>query len=526
MSDYSNVKWNLLVQALTKATSKNFVAVKLNVQPKEVSRWIFNQKNNAPSIPRADKRLELIQLAEQLNVPWKNFAELCPSFEFGRSFQSNKLKGPMFLSAIPQDLPVIPTRILGYDLTSPIGLSASPLTVDSSWISPYAARGYDIITYNTVRSSAMEAHPAPNVLYIENLDRPLAVSDPQQKLFASLDPPNIDIRNISLAFSHGMPSSGPEEWIDDVRSTLGLLKTGQLLIVSVIGTARDGGTILDDFVHCARMAYETGAHAVELNFGCRIQIDDARRTVSRNLSLATAICRAVRNHLPTAKLLIKLDLLSAEELRDIFEVTYEFVDGYTAITGVPIDVQARGQHGADPAFATERRTRPNVAGAAVRELVLAMIKQLHFLREKKPNLEIIGVGGIAETQDAMALLEAGANAVQCCTAAIHNSNLAAEVRRGLAAKQRSAASSGASDKFHFTDKIVEEAYKLAAEVSKEMGLGAEVGFSVLHANWLEPYRLNERRLEQTGIASIRTRRAIPQKHQLREWILREQKKRK
>jgi len=233
--------------------------------------------------------------------------------------------------------------------------------------------------------------------------------------------------------------------------------------------------------------------------------------------------------LPDAKLLIKIDFLAPRELERLFDATFEYVDGYTALTPVPMPVMTRGQLGDEVVFLSQNRANPGVSGAAIRLLALNTIQQLAELKKRKPSLVILATGGISTAKHAREFLEAGANVVQIATAAIFNPSVAIEIRSGLAIGGLTTDPSKAAvtfDGFSFSDESVRYAHQLTIEVCRESNVPLDVGLSALYANWLTSYKSDVARLGQSGDPQIRTRRSVPQKHQLREWISRAQKSRK
>ena len=54
--------------------------------------------------------------------------------------------------------------MLGQPTGVPIGIPACPLTMNARWVEYYAERGYNVLTYKTVRSTARACYPLPNLL--------------------------------------------------------------------------------------------------------------------------------------------------------------------------------------------------------------------------------------------------------------------------------------------------------------------------------------------------------------------------
>ena len=86
-------------------------------------------------------------------------------YDVNLSYDENKAIGPMSYIRFP-DISLSSNKdFLGYRIGSILGIPAGPL-LDSNWIRFYARYGYSILTYKTVRSIRVNAHPYPNVLFV------------------------------------------------------------------------------------------------------------------------------------------------------------------------------------------------------------------------------------------------------------------------------------------------------------------------------------------------------------------------
>ena len=65
---------------------------------------------------------------------------------------------------VPQDEPKVPGHwdFCGLSVGSPLGIAAGPL-LNGRWILYYAALGFDVLTYKTVRSRSRACYPMPNL---------------------------------------------------------------------------------------------------------------------------------------------------------------------------------------------------------------------------------------------------------------------------------------------------------------------------------------------------------------------------
>src|SRR5215208_1974842 len=67
-----------------------------------------------------------------------------------------------------------PRIIAGFQIGFPFGISASILTRNSKAIAFYANRGFDILTYKTVRSIKRDPHPSPTWTFIRSTNKEIA----------------------------------------------------------------------------------------------------------------------------------------------------------------------------------------------------------------------------------------------------------------------------------------------------------------------------------------------------------------
>src|SRR4026208_1694585 len=93
------------------------------------------------------------------------------TYDRTQSYQFNYDRGPVFPSA-PPALPEGPlTSFLGLKVRSRLGIPAG-LLLNSKWIDAYAKRGWDILTYKTVRSAHRPCYPLPNWVFVEDDGKP------------------------------------------------------------------------------------------------------------------------------------------------------------------------------------------------------------------------------------------------------------------------------------------------------------------------------------------------------------------
>jgi dihydroorotate dehydrogenase (NAD+) catalytic subunit len=309
----------------------------------------------------------------------------------------------------------------GIPVRSPPGVPAGPL-LNSRWIPHYAAPGFDVLTYKTVRSAYRACFEPPNLLPVAA--RPLTgegaevVEDPKPREVAS------------WAISFGMPSKDPAAWRADVERARRGLAPGQALVVSVVASPEAGWTldeIAQDFARCARWAAEAGAHAVEANLSCpNVCTQEANLYASAGISRAVAA--AVRDAVGRLPVALKIGLFRDREQA---EATLAAVDGIADALSTTNSITApvRGASG-EMLFGGARRGIGGRCITSRRLEELAMLREILAARGSK--MRLIGVGGVATARDVKERMAAGAHHVQIATAAMLDPLVGVRIRKELA----------------------------------------------------------------------------------------------
>jgi dihydroorotate dehydrogenase len=343
-----------------------------------------------------------------------------PRYDRNRTYDWNYEHAPA-PGLVPQEEAAVPGQwdFCGIPIGSPLGIAAGPL-LNGRWILFYAALGFDVLTYKTVRSRARACYPLPNLQPV----KPADLRDDTSLLEAS------GTMEGSWAVSFGMPSRGPEVWRADVEATRRALPRHKLLSVSVVATPEPGWTIeelADDFATCARWAVESGADCLEANFSCP-NVASADGQLYQQPNAAGRVAATVRRAIRSTPLLIKVghvtDEVSATELAKALAPCADALVMVNCISARVVDGQQR------PLFDGQRR---GIAGLAIRDAALEQVRLFsRVIRENGLRLRLVGVGGIAAAEDVRAHFEAGSCAVQLATAAMLDPCLGLRIRSDLA----------------------------------------------------------------------------------------------
>jgi dihydroorotate dehydrogenase len=333
-----------------------------------------------------------------------------------KSYEENLLLDP--------GVPPVPGRplrnhrisFLGREIASPFGASASVLTSTSRRIQFFARGAVDVIIYKTVRSTKLKPHPYPNLF---DCGEGTPELDPGQRRRLEVLVGNGE--NFRAEYGKinrfGTPSPHPEVWQADFAAAKAELDPGQLLILSVVGTAERGSpdaSLIADFVKVAEYGVDAGAEVLELNFSCPNR-SGPEAGLFRNKQLASQICRQL-SHL-RVKLLIKIGFLRGRELREFFLETASYVDGYSAINSIPVVALREGQIDPEPAWG-KVGLEAGLSGRPILRCGLRCTQELSRIREEEraTKIAILGGGGVTEPADVMTYLKSGADIVQCTTA--------------------------------------------------------------------------------------------------------------
>ena len=349
---------------------------------------------------------------------------MAPTYRFDRTFEQNAAEGPAF-SGPYVDVPATPMKdFLGHRVASRIGIAAS-LLVNERWFELYSRLGFDLLTYKTIRSRERLAHPLPNWLYLD--ESSVSTSNAATPLHATdtISPAPL---TATAAGSIGMSSSPPEVWRRDIRNCRARLRPGQVLIVSVVGTA-DAGTseaaFIDDFSALTAEAREAGAQVVELNFSCP-NVGRRESEVYRDAEAAARIARAARAAAGPVPLLVKIGpIKERERMAGLLRRLSGLVDGVVMINAPSrAIVDAAGA----PAFGANR-ARAGMMGGAVFDIAVRCVRNaVDIVGRDDLGLHVLAVGGVCSPERISAFFDAGAYAVLAASACAFDPYLAVRAK--------------------------------------------------------------------------------------------------
>lgn len=229
--------------------------------------------------------------------------------------------------------------------------------------------------------------------------------------------PRVHALDVGMINAVGLQGDGVAAWITD---SLPRLTAHRATVVASIWGFRPS-----DYAEAARALASVADQllAVEVNLSCP-NLDHARAMIAHDATLAREVIAAVRAALPPslpvwAKLSPNTDrLVSIAET--VIAAGAEAVVLVNTVLGMVIDTTTRrpvlGNGGG------------GISGAAIHAVA---VRSVFDVRAALPDVPIVGVGGIASSDDAIEMLMAGANAVQVGTATFADPRAVTKVIRGM-----------------------------------------------------------------------------------------------
>lgn len=312
-------------------------------------------------------------------------------------------------------------RLWDHPLSSRFGIAAGPL-LNSKWVEGYARLGFDVLTYQTVRSAFRPAFSLPNIRAVANRTEAALVT---RLGSAGADP--------TLAVSLGQPSMDPDVWRKDVRRARERIGRGQILVVSVLGTHAEGAdaeALAQDYARCAAWAAASGADVVEVHLAVPDPFAEQLQMLYENVPLAALILYRVRAAVGVP-VLAKLGVFRAPRLlHETATKLAPWAHGFTLAHGIHRRVV--DERGA-PAFVGAGRDLAVIVGNDLYPLASRQVTELLAWRKAGAwDRAVLAVGGITTVERARDALRHGADAALVATAALFDPLVATRFRQALA----------------------------------------------------------------------------------------------
>ncbi len=312
----------------------------------------------------------------------------------------------------------------GVKVYAPFGIAAGPLP-GARFVKAAFDKGFDIVTFKSVRTHEYPCHSVPNILplNIRHLD-PIRTDEP-------IHPKNSFAKPLSLANSFGIPSSEPQVWQPEIKQAFSVLQKGQAMLTAFQGTDRGKGqqAFIDDHALGVRLLKEAGARIIEINLSCPNQGNAA--LLCFDAITTQAIMTAIRQYSSDIRLLVKITYFPDQaQLKEFVIRVGPLVDGITAINTIGCRVVDAAGKQAFPGGAD--RSKPGISGHAIKQAGIDMVTRLAQLRgDLGLRYKIVGVGGVLDANDFKDYRNRGADIVMSVTGAMWNPDLAAEIKAAL-----------------------------------------------------------------------------------------------
>ena len=340
-------------------------------------------------------------------------------YDITKSFEENAANGPFWESEIPK--PPIVThkhKLFGKYIISPLGVAACPLTVNSKFISLLSNFGYGFFTYKSVRTVEWRGNVFPHWKYVD-VKEELDVDSLTQELKAQFE--SFGNEKFTMVNSFGVQSQTPEVWIEDVNLTCAQLPKNQLLILSLMFTAIEGRTFVEDAKLVAEYGNRTTADAFEINLA---HPNTKEALIYEDIELSTEVCKVVKEQLNDRPLVAKIGYYRDPNLlKKFMGQTRGIIDGISSTNTYSMKVVDESGGEAFPG-----RPTAGVSGAAVKKLSQAQAKRIiEYKKELRlNNFTVIGIGGVIVSKDVDEYLNLGVDAVESAVGVWENPYLGIE----------------------------------------------------------------------------------------------------
>ena len=297
-----------------------------------------------------------------------------PFYDPAKSYEENFEQGPFGAftdgEILEQGESSLKFDFLGFKVNSPFGIAAGPL-VNANFVNAALDKGFDIPVYKTVRSAIFPCHPWPNVLPIK-IEGDLTLEKMKQGVV--VDRNNKGIPEL-ITNSFGVPSRDPKIWQADVKKAVAHAGTGQIVVLSFMGTVRQDQTeaeFIADYVLAGKQAMQTGAKVLEVNLSCPNIGNEG--LVCFNLDTTKKVCEAIKKEIGNIPLIAKIAYFNdGESLKTLVKEIGKIVQAIASINTLPAKVlNEKGEQ----ALPGENRLISGLCGHAIKWAGLDMVKKL------------------------------------------------------------------------------------------------------------------------------------------------------
>jgi dihydroorotate dehydrogenase (NAD+) catalytic subunit len=416
-----------LAQAVVAASSLNKVAGSLNHHKKTVAEW---SRGTAPK--NAQDVAWLLRKALHDGIDVSRFQKFTPIYDFSPTFryEEKSKKDPPTLEWLTeiQPPPAVPTRVLGMDLDTPLGVASSPLLSDDRWTKLMLDLSFGLSTFKTRRRDEKRSWQPPQIAFVaEHPDLRNYNPDSPPQVVVTFDRSEVNDTIPNLVNSIGVPSESAASW-QEIYERVKRLPRGRFVGVSIMPDGDSRSNLIKDLKEVAQRARELNPPFVELNISCPNL--EKRGDIWNNLPVLKQICLEARQILGNGNipLVIKLPYTTSATMRGVVRTIGTMVEAIAFKNTLKVRPVVKNRDGQLHNAFTGREFG-GLSGPSTFEMGLKGLRELLNLKaEFGYEFEVIAIGGISTTADIIECLNLGAQAVQVCTAAMFDPLLAWNLR--------------------------------------------------------------------------------------------------
>lgn len=334
-------------------------------------------------------------------------------YDITKTFETNVESGPFFDQTVFKR--IIPPKelwhsFLGYKIMSPIGIPACAIMTGKG-IALMSKLGFDVLTYKTARSHKSDAHPLPNICYVETAEQ--ISRETVGTIVVGCQQPTSNAVTCANSFGNNCLDWN---WLQkDIAFARASLSEGQVLIVSVYGTPQKDCTEAQDFARAAVLAQEAGAQVIELNLSCP---NVKGVLVYKDQDAVYEICKTVLA-VVSIPVIIKVGVFeSYEQTKKILTTAARAsARGVCGINTVPMQVVDKN---GEPVFGDKRKIA-GVSGDSIRMLGQQFAHDVStIIQKEKLDLTLLATGGVLAPIHIDQYLKLGADVVMSAVGAMWN----------------------------------------------------------------------------------------------------------
>lgn len=219
-----------------------------------------------------------------------------------------------------------------------------------------------------------------------------------------------------LLNSIGLQNPGAHSVINDYLPKLDLSESRFIINVS--------GSSIEEYAEVVRLFNDTDLPAIEVNISCP-NVKKGGAAFGNDPDMAARVVEACRAQ-TTKPLIVKLSPNQtdiAEGARRVIDAGADALSAINTLMGMQIDTKTRKP--------TLGNNQGGLSGPAIKPVALLKVHQVYQVA-KLHNIPIIGLGGIANAEDAIEFFLAGASMVAIGTAIAKDPLLVKKVNKGIA----------------------------------------------------------------------------------------------